>query len=887
MKILELTLVNFLPILAGMGKESITLDLRNSEDLINVFIGKIGSGKTYVLSHLQPFSTVGTLDVRNSDDPIIEGKDGKKIIVYEKDCHEYIIEHLYTWTGKTHSKKSYIEKDGVQLNENGNSSSFKDWIKIEFGIDQSFLRLMRLGPNVVNFINMKATERKTYIASLLESTELYLTLYKAWSTELRTLNTKSGILMNKIQSYSTKSVDELVEELDDLTDDIKELSLKIEETSKLKYELQAENKSYMYNLSFNDFQIKKSQLTSLLQSQKSELNRINNDLDKFKAYPDIKDVSKTIGNLDAQLSIVQSNLASMGNEYEKLINELNSLKDKSMMSSSENHIQVLQETYQSLLKQDKEYQVQLYGFKCDYSSAYLSGLLGDLNTINVLINEVVQYDSDIINTLYGSDSSVIGYSKEKIEILGYRKLKVQKLINNLTFAEKYEPASKLYFPPFCPTHNCPYYKTHPYTIQKENNSVSEMKREIDKYQNELKELDIEIYKYSDYPLIYSKINTLKEYWKKVTPVLSSIEALNTSNLRDVLTKSQYQVWYNYDKIIDTIDLLEKRDKYFELTEKIKVINNEINELSLSDLSSIKNKISELEDKKNNMEESIEKEEIRFKELENNLTSYNKMYIELSELSTLENTYNKLSTELDNNMNLYDDMQKNENLIHQNLLLLQGYDRDLTEMTSKMNKLTESSDALKTKINDIKYTNGELTNVIEEIGYMSKMVDATSSKKGVPLVMIEMFLDSCRDTVNDMIGAVFEDDLEILPFEINDTEFNIPYMVNGRVIDDISKASQGQSSIVSTAMSFAIVKEVQNGNFEYNIPLLDEIDGPLHKSDKQKFIAILLKYLSEIHSEQCFVITHDDSCFSGYPVQVISTTPEEIINKEKYANVIYL
>ena len=30
----------------------------------------------------------------------------------------------------------------------------------------------------------------------------------------------------------------------------------------------------------------------------------------------------------------------------------------------------------------------------------------------------------------------------------------------------------------------------------------------------------------------------------------------------------------YDKIINTIDLLEKRDKYFELTEKIKIIKNE-------------------------------------------------------------------------------------------------------------------------------------------------------------------------------------------------------------------------------------------------------------------------------------------------------------------------
>ena len=68
-----------------MGKESITLNLRNSTELINVFIGKIGSGKTYILSHLQPFSTVGTLDIRNTDDPIIEGRDGLKRIVYLKD----------------------------------------------------------------------------------------------------------------------------------------------------------------------------------------------------------------------------------------------------------------------------------------------------------------------------------------------------------------------------------------------------------------------------------------------------------------------------------------------------------------------------------------------------------------------------------------------------------------------------------------------------------------------------------------------------------------------------------------------------------------------------------------------------------------------------------
>ena len=166
--------------------------------------------------------------------------------------------------------------------------------------------------------------------------------------------------------------------------------------------------------------------------------------------------------------------------------------------------------------------------------------------------------------------------------------------------------------------------------------------------------------------------------------------------------------------------------------------------------------------------------------------------------------------------------------------------------------------------------------------MTYMVDAVSSKKGIPLVMVEMFLDTCREIVNSLIYDIMDDDFEILPFNINETEFKIPYMINGQKIDDISNASQGQTSIVSTAMSFALIR--QSGAIDYTIPLLDEIDGPLHKTDKQKFISILLKHLKEINSEQCFVITHDDNTFNGYPVQVIMTT-DETIDEKRYTNII--
>ena len=261
-----------------------------------------------------------------------------------------------------------------------------------------------------------------------------------------------------------------------------------------------------------------------------------------------------------------------------------------------------------------------------------------------------------------------------------------------------------------------------------------------------------------------------------------------------------------------------------------------------------------------------------------------MYLNLSEKSIYEKELETLQKEYVELTDKMLNIQENDKKISDNTQIIQQIDIHLTTDTAELKKLSEKIDSIKTKINDIKYTNKELDQILIEQKYMTYMVDAVSSKKGIPLVMIQIFLDYCRDIVNDLIYDVCEDEIEILPFEINDTEFKIPYIVNGQKIDDISKASQGQTSIVSTAMSFALVR--QSGSIGYNIPLLDEMDAPLHKSDKQRFIAILLKHLKEINSEQCFVITHDDSTFDGYPVQVIMTTDEHV-NSEKYSNVIKL
>ena len=88
---------------------------------------------------------------------------------------------------------------------------------------------------------------------------------------------------------------------------------------------------------------------------------------------------------------------------------------------------------------------------------------------------------------------------------------------------------------------------------------------------------------------------------------------------------------------------------------------------------------------------------------------------------------------------------------------------------------------------------------------------------------------------------------------------------------MGKASQGQRSIISLALSFALIRQATT---KYNILLLDEMDGPLYASDRTKFFDILYKQIAEINAEQIFLVSHNNT-FEGHSVNVIMTTEEHV------------
>jgi DNA repair exonuclease SbcCD ATPase subunit len=892
MKIESLYLKNFAHIYSGLGKYEISIDLSKSNKIINLIIGKMGSCKSIILGHLQPFSSLGTLDIRNQDNVALDEMDGLKRIVYTVGPNEYVITHNYIWnkTTSTHNVKSYIEKNGQELNPNGNQSSFKDLVETELGLNQNFLRIIRLGPNVTNIIEMKSTERKALIASMLSDAEIFITIYKCLNESLKKLNIENSMLANKlnqIASHEENFEDTVESEISSATEKISSLMEEKERLSSAIYKIRASIQLLLHNESIEDYSNSILELQNEKSKKELEINNLQELLNSFKEMPPIDTINQSIGKLDESISHSTEERSKLEESLENISSELAILLDTQKMSQDESHIETLQKQYQNILETINKTQSELKNFNCDYSSTFLTSFNGDLNQINIMIEDLTQYNEDLIQRIYRSDHTCISYSKKQIEYLNYKKLKLQKEMNNIRYSATYSAPYPLFRPSFCPTKNCPYYVTHPYRIQDTILKDDDSEMTLQRYQNNLENIDVQINIFNEYPYIYSKISSLRGLWKKAVPILQKIGALKTSDLLQALTNLEKRRWYDYDKLIEVTDLATKRENYYELIEKMKTIKGELDRLAISDFRSLSEKIDSKRKEHTEVLEKIKALDQEIKDKTEELKKYNQLYLDLSQKSIYESNLKEFQNQFDEFTHTIEEMKRDiQSASDQNIILKKDL-LDLNSVAVELSSLQEKNEKNKLALKDWKYTKEEFNRSLQERDTLKLMLDASSSKKGMPLVMIQLFLADTRDTVNELISDVFGDTIEIGKIIVNENEFNIPYYINGTYVNDISKASQGQRSIISIAFSFALIQKYsqKESTVPYNIPLLDEVDAPLYIEDREKFITILLRHIQTIHAEQAFLISHNHT-FEGQPVNVIMTT-DEIIDKTPNMTVMHI
>lgn len=871
MKIEYLYLENFIYLESGLKRSSVTLDLSKSPHSINVFIGKIGSGKTFILGHLQPFATVGSLDIRNQDDPITEGKDGLKIIRYIINDSTYEIRHEYIWVERTssHTTKSYVCKDGEELNPTGNVTSFKYVIQTEFGLEQSYLRLIRLGPNVTGLLELSATERKTYVASMLDAANTILALNKKLREELRNYNAKISVLSNKLAQLGMSKETDYENRLSDINIEISDIERKIKDRETKITSHEAE----IALVAPNGYMSYMSEMESLIEEYdklREERGALETLLLSLSGSETVTDLAKKIGALEADIDNTIKVSMNAEDDYQKYRDLVNQIDSKIAIIQNDTHLRVLRDTYDDLKAQLENDWLKIEHFDCNYNASFIRNLIGEIHDIDMLIADVNQYDSDMIRKVYSSDATIVSWAKQKGEMLTGRKINLGKMLNNLTYSASYTPMGVMYTPPLCPSENCPYKRSHPYTLS-DGKSKKEINRELEELRNEIDRVDKELYVYAEYPSVYAKVSALKAKFKSVASVLKNIGCLVTDNLLLIMTRIDMQRWYNYDKIIDVQELCAIKESYYESLERLHQMELELKSYDSDGIDILEAKKMEYEKLRDSAFDIIEESNSVVNESKRKLEEAYSLYQMMLEKATKEQELVELNRQLDILSKDLKERAKIADKIAPYAMVNTTLREEIRKLTLEREGLYLEKNNLSTKLSDIRFTKQEIEEDLLEQRYLTAMVNATSSKEGIPLELINDFVLGCKDIVNELTFDIFEDDICLEEFQIDEKEFYVPYSINGKYIQDVTKASQGQRSLFSIAIAFAFSENLM---IPYNIPLLDEVDAPLHKNEHAKFLTMILKHMQRRGSVQSFLITHN-SALENIPVNFIATTPEDI------------
>lgn len=873
MKILYLQLHNFTHIYSGLGIRDITLDFRENAKVINVIIGKMGSCKTVILGHLQPFATFGTIDSRNQDGVVIPEENGFKEMLIRDIEHEYHIFHSYTWTSGHHMVKSFIEEDGTELNPSGSARNFKLLVESKLGLDQTMLTLLRLGPNVTNMIDMTAANRKTFMASLLQDTEIYTMLYKKLNDDLRTMTAKASVLTNRLTKVSKGNIEHIRAELRDTQDQIR---LREDENRELQEKINSMNvfiQASTGGMNIAEFTKHIQGIELDIHTKEEEIqsldSSIQENLEKMKGKS-TSEILVEIGACREKMSSNTERIMQLDAQYKDSLAKSDSILEKKLIGTSQDQIRLMerqifevQDRYDTLCQETKNYSYR-------YDSATLRRILGQVNQINLLIHDISLYNPESVKDLIQHGDRAIAGARKGSEILSKLRLKLQKKLGMTETFKNFIPDTAVFFPPECPTHDCPYYVTHPVTIA-DSMKGKPIDSETKKIREKIEEVETEIFRYEEYPVIASKINAMRILWNESVPILEDLHVLRVDSMKDVFSSIGNQVWYHHDDLMRCIELSDKCETRNSLSFQLKDLQAQRNSLHSGDAERLQREYDELQAQCKAISQEVESLEQTNRNLQEEQDQWNQLLQTSMETESLRDSRKQAQEELHT---LKAQLESKKDVVEkvssmrgkmEPLMLTMG--RNDTELQV----LRKSLDELRLSVSEFESTSKDLQKIQEDQEILKYIVEAVSSSKGIPLVYIQLFLRSCKETLNDLIGDVFGDSLEILDFIITQDEFKIPYAINGVCVEDIAKASQGQRSIISLALSFALIRQSMT---KYNILLLDEMDGPLYRSDRTKFLDILYKQIAEIGAEQIFLVSHNNT-FDGHSVNIIMTTEEHV------------
>lgn len=852
-----------------MGKLVLEIDYTKIQESINLFIGNNGTGKTSILKCHHPFAyNSATGDTANNGDLIIEGKDGEKIINIQNGQDIFYIKHIYTRKKDgSLSVKSFIEKNGVELNDNGTSTSFKEVVAEELGVDETFLTLLSIGNTVDGFVEFTSANRKNAASKLFSQLDIYEKYYKDMTALSRSMKTLLNNVASKLSRYSGVNKEDLVREYREIKRNINDLSMSHTATLQNIGAVQSQLDSMKSTI---------EDCEALQQQLSSAVDKINELRDKRKTTYTKKYIKETLVTKTNELAEVRKDTAVLGESITSAL----SMKDTKlqMVDAMEINLSkiVSNESEEDLLKLKAKLEADLSSANLDRVRVNLIGM-----TKNELITASIYLDqlSNLCNRLIYEtvNESMIPIVLDKFrknknldKVLSDKYNAVGDKLNRFSLIH----ASRLVMDKIegdCSNADCPYRKFYEDYIHIINRSTQQTDAEIKQYKETLGGIQ-------DMIDITNILKSIFDYLDKNKTYLENLPIDIFDKTRFIETYLSNRSVYDKDRLIECIDICERESQRESTMEQLKNVDKELARLKDSRelADSMKTSISELTSEIASIDKAITEYTDQIVELNGTRESLerDKSILDseweiLSMIGDVESVIESITKELRTKSDAID---KIDGLRQR----LSGYNDNLNKLNNQIGDLTLKSQKIANTISEMDSLEKEELDLKYKYDDIMEIRKAVSPTTGIPVEFIEFYVKSQMiHKVNTLLDSVYHGTLQIAGdlVVVDDKDFVIPYKKNNTIVSDISKASDGERAILSIAFSLALIQltnENNNNSVFYTIMLLDEIDRPLDHGSRSKFIDLIETYMDVIHAEQLFLISHNNM-FDSYPVHVMMTS----------------
>ena len=851
--------MNYIGFYNGMGLYEVNIDFRKCTHNIILITGKNGSGKSTLMNHLNPFP-----DGSNS---FIPNKTAEKhLVLFDKgDTYTIQIVSPADLKGRK-TTKAYIQKNGTELNENGNVSSYKEIVFNEFELDANYVSLSRLSNSDRGLGDKTPAERKRFASNIVDNLETYNTIYKTLNKKSLIYKSHTNTIHTKIQNIGNgenlklrlKQMQarerELNREIMSANNTIVSIEAKYsideEEALKVKQitdkedelsvnlamlETQVNSQYHKTKIQPDKIQSQYATDTTLIESYRRKLTEITEKWRNETAR--LKETDDTITSLRAELNcnISEDDIADRYNKSQNMISEIvaelrniniptdtDIVELERVISFCERFSITIDKFNDGLAPRDLEYIIkefdtistadllssqEIYISKIESGKQVLAETQGKLQLLATLEDRPKDCKIDTCPFIANAVAIQNSMKGDIIEILS----SIQE--SNLELSDKIsEIQSKIDY----------------------HNSMSFKKMELDSIRRDILEIKDILYKY--YPhfvenldIMILNMNTfgfIREH-KKVTDAANLLRMLSAESQQNMILEVEYRSY----------------------REKVQLLN------------SSRNMLNKLEITQANLVSSIA-------DLKSEMDNYS---------STISNLESKINTEVEY-MNIYlrylDVLEEHKTVKAE----VEEYQKksskaiealsQITGLRAKINNLSAELDPLMREINTI---SGQLTlldSYYEEYAKYKQSYDIIETLKkycsptsgGIQTLFMQLYMSKTKDIANSVLSMLFNGSYRLDDFIINENEFRIPFIGEGLPVDDISSGSGAQIAMMGMIINLVLLHQAST---KFNIAQLDEVTATLDSYNNSQFTNIMFYCMQILNIEQLFLISHSTETDNSY------------------------